>query len=74
MNIEEKRVLEAEKDIYDLIGRMKGIHGHYIMDRSYESIRKLAHASKRLMVDCCVIMRTYDNDEVHTDIQDLMGY
>lgn len=71
---EEKRALEAEKDIYDLIPRFKGMHGHYLADRTYESIRKLAHASKRLMADCCIIMRTYDREETHTDIQDLMGY
>ncbi len=74
MNREEKRILEAEKDIYDLISRFKGMHGHYLTDGSYESIRKLAYASKQLMTDCCIIMRKYDNDEVHTDIQDLMGY
>ena len=74
LSSEEKRALEAEKDIYDLIPRFKGMHGHFLADRSYEQIRKLAHASKQLMADCCIIMRTYDRDEVHTDIQDLMGY
>lgn len=74
MNREEKRALEAEKDIYDLISRFKGMHGHYLTERTYESIRNLAHASKRLMGDCCIIMRTYDREEAHTDIQDLMGY
>lgn len=74
MNREEKRVLEVEKDISDLISRFKGMHGHYLTDRTYESIRNLALASKQLMADCCVIMRTYDRDEAHTDIQDLMGY
>lgn len=70
----EQKALEAEKDIYDLIPRFKGMHGHYLADRSYESIRKLAYASKRLMADCSIIMGIYDRDEVHTDIQDLLGY
>ena len=74
LSSEEKRALEAEKDIYDLIPRLKGMHGHYLADKSYESIRLLAHASKQLMADCCIIMRTYDKDEVHYDIQDLMEY
>ena len=73
-NREENRALEAEKDIYDLIPRFKGMHGHYLTDRTYESIRNLALASKQLMSDCCIIMRTYDREESHYDIQDLMGY
>ena len=74
MNREDKRVLEAEKDIYDLIPRLKGMHGHYLADRSYESIRKLAHASKRLMMDCVRIMGSYDREEKHRDTQDILGY
>ena len=74
MSRKEQKALEAEKDIYDLIPRFKGMHGNYLADGSYEQIRKLAHAAKRLMMDCVEIMRTYDKDEVHTDIQDLLGY
>lgn len=74
MKFDEKKAIEAEKDIYDLISRFKGMHGNYLMNRSYESIRLLAHAARRLMVDCTYIMKTYDKEEVHTDIQDLLGY
>ena len=74
MNREEKRALKAEKDIYDLIPRFKGMHGHYLTDRTYESIRNLAHAARQLMVDCTTIMDTYDREETHTDIQRLLGY
>lgn len=70
----DKKALEAEKDLYDLIPRFKGMHGHYLMDRSYESIRLLAHAAKQLMVDCTTIMGMYDREETHTDVQQLLGY
>lgn len=70
----EKKLEENEKDLCDLVGRIKGSHGCYITERTYESIRNLALVGKRIMQDCCEIMKTYDKDRVHYDLQNILGY
>lgn len=66
----DKIILDAEKEIYDLIPRMKGIHGHYIMERDYTSIRNLALAANQIRSACMRIMRTYDNVDEETRLRD----
>jgi len=74
----EKKLEEIEKDLCDLVGRIKGSHGWYVSERTYESIRNLALVGKRIMQDCCEIMKTYDKtydkNRIHYDLQDILGY
>ena len=72
MNIsrKDKIILDAEKEINDLIPRMKGIHGHYIMERDYTSIRNLALAANKINCACMRIMRTYDNVDPEQKLRD----
>ena len=62
MNLSRKDeiVLKAEKEICDIIPRLKGIHGGYVHDRDYRSIRNLALAAKNLTSACFRIMNTMD--------------
>lgn len=53
-------VLKAEKEICDIIPRLKGIHGGYIHYRDYRSIRNLALAANNLKNACFRIMNTMD--------------
>ena len=62
MNRKEERLLEAEKELYDLIPRMKGSHGHYLMERSYESARNLSLLAQRISDAGRRIMDTFDVD------------
>lgn len=68
------RLEREEKDLYDIIGRIKGIHGHYLTERTYESIRNLALAGRAIMDDCCQIMQSYDREDVHIDVQNILRY
>ena len=72
MNIsrKDKIILDAEKEINDLIPRMKGIHGHYIVERDYISIRNLALAANKIKCACMRIMRTYENVDEETRLRD----
>ena len=63
-------IIEAESEINDLIPRMKGIHGRYIMERDYISIRNLALAANNIKSACMRIMRTYDNVDEETRLRD----
>ena len=63
-------IIEAESEINDLIPRMKGIHGHFIMERDYTSIRNLALAANQIKSACMRIMRTYDNVDPEQKLRD----
>lgn len=71
---QEKRIREAEEDLNDIIRRIRGMHGHYLSERTYESIRNLALAGQTIMVDCCKIMSGYDNENVGIDIQEILNH
>lgn len=60
MNRKDKIIIEAEKDLLDLIPRLKGIHGRYLRDRDYRTIRNLALAAGKIKADCERIMDTFD--------------
>ena len=62
MNLSRKDeiVLKAEKEICDIIPRLKGIHGGYMHDRDYRSIRNLALAANKLKGACIRIMDNMD--------------
>lgn len=57
MTEQEKRVIEIEKDIYDIIPRFKGAHMNYLCERNYESIRNLKLLAEQLSGDCERIIR-----------------
>lgn len=63
-------IIDAESEINDLIPRMKGIHGHYIAERDYTSIRNLALAANKIKCACMRIMRTYENVDFETKLRD----
>ena len=67
MNKKDKIIIEAEKDLLDLIPRLKGIHGKYILERDYRSIRNLALAASKIEEDCRRIMDTFDVDPTMRD-------
>ena len=72
---EDERLLESEKELYDLIPRIKGIHGGYVMEHSYESIVRLALAANKIRRACVVIMdsmKHIDQDRKRND-KDLIG-
>ena len=52
MTDKEKRIIETEKDIKDIIPRFKGAHMNYLCERSYESIRNLKLLAENLSADC----------------------
>ena len=56
MTDKDKKVLELEKDIRDIIPRFKGCHMNYIVNQSYESIRLLKCLADSLSNDCEKIM------------------
>lgn len=60
MNRKGKIIIEAEKDLLDLIPRLKGIHGAYVCERDYRTIRNLALAANEIKKDCMRIMDTFD--------------
>ena len=60
MNRKDKIIIEAEKDLLDLIPRLKGMHGAYICERDYHTIRNLALAANKIKGDCIRIMDTFD--------------
>lgn len=60
MNRKDKIIIEAEKDLMDLIPRLKGMHGAYIRERDYRTIRNLALAANKIKGDCMRIMDTFD--------------
>lgn len=60
MNRKDKIIIEAEKDLMDLIPRLKGIHGAYLCERDYRTIRNLALAANKIKADCERIMDTFD--------------
>ena len=62
MNRKDKIIIEAEKDLIDLIPRLKGMHGAYIRERDYRTIRNLALAASKIEEDCRRIMDTFDVD------------
>ena len=53
-------IIEAEKDLLDLIPRLKGIHGAYIRERDYRTIRNLSLAANNIKKDCIRIMDSFD--------------
>ena len=57
MTDKEKRIIETEKDINDIIPRFKGAHMNYLRERSYESIRNLKLLAENLSADCERIMQ-----------------
>lgn len=60
MNRKDEIIIEAEKDLLDLIPRLKGIHGAYICERDYHTIRNLALVANKIKKDCMRIMNTFD--------------
>ncbi len=60
MNRKDEIIIEAEKDLMDLIPRLKGMHGAYLCERDYRTIRNLAMAANRIKADCVRIMNTFD--------------
>lgn len=68
MDRKTERVIEAEKEIYDLIPRLKGIHGRCITEYNYEAWRNLSLAASRIASACHRIMDTFEN--VNPDIRE----
>ena len=60
MNRKDEIIIEAEKDLLYLIPRLKGMHGAYIRERDYRTIRNLALAANKIKGDCIRIMDTFD--------------
>ena len=60
MDRKDEIIIEAEKDLLDLIPRLKGLHGTYIRERDYRAIRNLALAASKIKGDCMRIMDTFD--------------
>jgi len=60
MNRKDEIIIEAEKDLLDLITRLKGLHGAYVRERDYCAIRNLALAANNIKKDCMRIMDTFD--------------
>ena len=60
MDRKDEIIIEAEKDILDLIPRLKGIHGEYVRERDYRSIRNLALAANSIKKDCMRIMDAFE--------------
>ena len=60
MNRKDEIIIEAEKDLMDLIPRLKGMHGAYLRERDYRTIRNLAMAANKIKGDCMRIMDTFD--------------
>lgn len=63
-------ILEAEKEITDMIPRLKGMHGSYINERDYRSIRNLALAANSIRLACMQIMRTFEHVDEETRLRD----
>ena len=61
MDRKTERVMEAEKELYDLIPRMKGIHGKCITEQTYEAYRNLKFAADKIARACVRIMDTFEN-------------
>ena len=57
MTDKEKRIIETEKGINDIIPRFKGAHMNYLCERSYESIKNLKLLAENLSADCERIIR-----------------
>jgi hypothetical protein len=60
MNRKDEIIIEAEKDLMDLIPRLKGMHGAYIRERDYHTIRNLALAANKIKGNCIRSMDTFD--------------
>ena len=60
MNRKDEIIIKAERDLLDLIPRLKGMHGAYIRERDYRTIRNLAMAANKIKGDCIRIMGTFD--------------
>ena len=71
MNRKDEIIIEAEKDLLDLIPRLKGIHGAYLCERDYRTIRNLAMAANKIKGDCIRIMNTFDFVEPNMRNEDL---
>ena len=55
MTRKDKRVLEAEKEIMDIIPRFKGAHMKYLCEGDYHSIRLLHLLANKLHDQCNII-------------------
>ena len=71
MDRKDEIIIEAEKDLLDLIPRLKGIHGAYLCERDYRTIRNLAMAANKIKGDCIRIMNTFDFVEPNMRNEDL---
>ena len=60
MDRKDKIIIEAEKVLLDLIPRLKGMHGAYLCERDYRTIRNLALAANKIKGACIRIMDTFD--------------
>ena len=60
LNKKDKIIIEAEEDLLDLIPRLKGIHGKYLFERDYRTIRNLALVANKIKTDCEKIMESFD--------------
>ena len=60
MNRKDEIIIEAEKEIIDLIPRLKGIYAGYAAYRDYRSIRNLALCADKIKRECMRIMDTFD--------------
>ena len=60
MNRKDQIIIEAEKDLLDLIPRLKGIHGAYVREHDYRTIRNLALAANSIKKDCMRIMDAFE--------------
>ena len=64
-----ERAIEAEKDLYDLIPRLKGIHGRYVIEHDPRALINLAKAADAIHRDCRIILDTYDNPDLKYEIR-----
>ena len=69
-NRKDEIILEAEKNIVDMIPRLKGMYGSYLNERDYRTIRNLALAANHIRRDCMQIMRTFEHIDPEQRLRD----
>ena len=63
MTQEDKKILEAEKEIMDIIPRFRGAHMKYLCERDYHSIRILHLLANNLHDQCNIIERALSKND-----------
>ena len=63
MTREEEKILEAEKEIMDIIPRFRGAHMKYLCEGDYRSIRILHLLANQLHDQCNIIERELFKEE-----------